>query len=69
MGYMRGKTTQDDVILNRNSKISRVSCVPKPSHIRTRGLWLARALVCGSNTRLSHSKLIIESVYPDLEYV
>jgi len=52
----------------QNSKISRVSCVPKPSQIKMRGLLLARSLVSGSNIRLSHSKLILESVYPESEY-
>jgi len=50
------------------SNISRVSCVPKPSQINARGFWLARSLVSGSKIRLSHSKLILESVYPDSEH-
>ena len=52
----------------QNSKISRVSCVPKPSQSKTRGLSLARSLVSGSHVRLSHSKLILKSVYPESEY-
>lgn len=52
----------------QNSKASRVSSVPKLSQISTRGFWLACLLVWGSNTRLSHSKLILESVYPDSEH-
>src|SRR5437016_4241813 len=52
----------------QDSKTSRLSCVPKPSQISIRGFPLARAVVWGSNTRLSHSKLIKESVYPDSKY-
>lgn len=48
----------------QNSRISRVLCVLKPSKISTRGLLLARSLVSGSNTRVSHCRLMYESVYP-----
>jgi hypothetical protein len=51
----------------QNSKISRVSCVPKLSQISTYSFLLARSLVSGSNIRFSYSKLILESVYPDSE--
>jgi hypothetical protein len=47
------------------SRISRVSYVPKPSQISTQGRPLARALVLESNIRLSHYKLMLESIYPD----
>jgi hypothetical protein len=56
------------LLSKQNSKTLRVSCVSKPSHISTCGFWLACVLVWGSKTRLSHSKLILESVYPDLEH-
>ena|ERR1700722_11262355 len=36
----------------QKSKISRVSCVPKPSHIITRRFWLARSLVWGFKHKL-----------------
>jgi hypothetical protein len=49
----------------QNSRISRVSWLPKPSQISTRGLPHARSLVWGSKIRFSHSKLILESLYPD----
>jgi hypothetical protein len=39
------------MLAKQNSKISSVSCVPKPSHINTRGLTLASSLVWGSKTR------------------
>ena len=52
----------------QNSKASRVSCVPKPLQISTCGFWLACPLVWGLNTRLSHSKLILELVYLDSEH-
>ena len=55
------------LFLKQNSKISRVSSVLKPSHIRTRGFPLASSLVWGLKTRLSHSKLIFKSLYPFLE--
>ena len=52
------------LLLKQNSRISSVSCVPKPLQISIRGFWLARSLVWGSNTRFSHSELILESLYP-----
>lgn len=45
------------LLVKQCSRISSVSCVPKPSQISKRGLPFARCLVCGSNTRASHSKL------------
>jgi hypothetical protein len=49
----------------QNSRISRVSCEPKPSQICTRDFPFACSLVSESNIRFSHSRLIFESVYPD----
>ena len=60
MGGIRRETTEKNII--------RVSCVPKLSQIKTRSLLLARSFVSGSNICFSHSKLIIELVYPESEH-
>src|SRR5437667_163725 len=63
-------TRNDSLLLPYDSRgYTRGNLTPKPSHISIRGFPLARAFFWGSNTRLSHSKLIMESVYPDSEYV
>lgn len=49
----------------QNSRISRLSWLPNPSQISTCSLLFARSLVWGSKIRFSHSKLILELIYPD----
>jgi hypothetical protein len=46
------------LFLRQNLGTSRVSWVPKPSQIDTRGLPLARSLVSGLKMRLSYSRLM-----------
>lgn len=68
MGSTRWETAQTNVIFK--TKLQDFEAFMRSETIADKDtrFWTARSLVCGSNTRVSYSKLILESVYPDSEH-